>query len=135
MASETPVNDTPVVASQTSGTDTHDTLAATKINDPNTYKNARAFLAKHKDIEILRHWTTAPIPGAPAILDHAIGVALDLEWHPENQNHPTPEIDGKITQIGYTVFLMSALSDCRGPADFSTLLRRYCCIDYASAKE
>jgi hypothetical protein len=94
MASETPVNDTPVVASQTSGTDTHDTLAATKINDPNTYKNARAFLAKHKDIEILRHWTTAPIPGAPAILDHAIGVAPDLEWHPENQNrvHGLPDV-------------------------------------------
>jgi hypothetical protein len=85
MASETPVSDTQIVTSDTpvintqtivsdtSVEDTQDALAATTLNVPNTCKGARDFLPEYKDIDVLRHWTIAPIPGAPAILDRAIG--------------------------------------------------------------
>jgi hypothetical protein len=121
VASDTPVINTQTIVSDTSVEDTQDALAATTLNVPNTCKGARDFLPEYKDIDVLRHWIIAPIPGAPAILDHAIGVAPDLEWHPDNA---APEIKDKITQIGYTVFPMSALSDCQGPADFSALLKK-----------
>jgi len=100
-------------------------LASTSLHDPAIFQQVRDFLAPYSDVEVLRHWTTDPLPGAPAILDDAIGVAPDLEWLSQNPKIKVIEqIEGKITQVGWTVFPMAALKDCKSPADFPTLIKK-----------
>jgi hypothetical protein len=99
-------------------------LAAKTLQEPETFETARAFLKQYTDLEILRHWTTSPLPGAPAILDNTIGVAPDLEWHSQNKDDIIPELEGKITQVGYAIFPMATLLDCKAPADFAPLLKK-----------
>jgi hypothetical protein len=124
VASEISVDDKPVLVSDTTIDNTQAVLAVTSLSDLESIQSLRNFLGKYIGIKIIRHFTGVPFPGAPAIFDHAIGVAPDLEWHPDNKDNPTLETDGKITQIGLSVFLMSVLRDCHGPGNFSTLLKK-----------
>jgi hypothetical protein len=105
--------------------DTQDALAAVSFVYPKSLQGARDFLAKHKDIDVLRYYTTDPISGAPAILDHAVGVAPDLEWYSAAPKAKiTEQLENKITQVGWTVFPMSALKDCKSPEDFPRLIKK-----------
>lgn len=74
---------------------------------------------------MLRHWANHPLPNAPKILEDAVGVAPDLEWLKQDpKNKIVDQIEGKITQIGWTVFPMSILKECRTPAEFPALIKK-----------
>ncbi|KAJ4368427.1 hypothetical protein N0V83_006784 [Neocucurbitaria cava] len=95
--------------------------AAASPQETDTLKQLRAFLSKHSDLDVLRHWSTDPLPGAPIILDEAVGVFPDLEWY---DNSRMPNVPSKITKVGLTIFPMTALQQCKSPADFSTRIKQ-----------
>jgi hypothetical protein len=59
-----------------------------------------------------------------------LSVASDLEWYEVVPGAKVVDaIQGKITQVGWTVFPMSASKDCKTPADFTALIKKssmYC---------
>lgn len=75
------------------------------------------------ELRVLRHFTTDPINGVSPSLESAIGIVIDLQFYPQNPKEIIPELEDKLTQVEYTVFLMAALRKCKSPADFTTLLR------------
>jgi hypothetical protein len=57
-------------------------------------------------------------------LEHAIGVAFDLEWFSEiDGSKIIAQIEGKLTQVGWTVFPMAALKDCQTSDTFTRLMK------------
>jgi len=101
------------------------TLAVTSIEDQADFKTTREFLSKFTDLEVLRHWANHPLPNAPKLLEEAVGVAPDLEWLTQDpKNKIIDQIEGKITQIGWTVFSMSILKECHTPAEFPALIKK-----------
>ncbi|KAH4204382.1 hypothetical protein HBI25_079230 [Parastagonospora nodorum] len=67
----------------------------------------------------------SPLPNAPKILEDAVGVAPDLEWHTSDPNSKVSDkIEDKITQVGWTVFPMSILKECHTSAEFPALIKK-----------
>lgn len=97
-------------------------LAATSLDSKQSLKTLATFLSKHTEVEIIGHFVDKPLPDAPTMLEHAIGIMVDLEWHQQAENDKIPELDGRITQVGYTVVRMASLRDCKTSEDFLPLL-------------
>jgi hypothetical protein len=85
--------------------------------DPESLPYLRAQLQKFNGAELARHFTDSPLQGLPAKLNNALGIVMDLEWHKH-----LPE--DKITEIGFAVFRMSILRECKSPADFAAILKK-----------
>jgi hypothetical protein len=74
-------------------------------------------------LRVLRHFAIEPFPHIFPLFEFAAGIVVDLEFYPQNPQNIVPELEGKVTQIGYTVFPMGALGKCKTPADFPALLK------------
>tara|TARA_R110002003_G_scaffold814_2_gene21544 strand:+ start:2928 stop:4304 length:1377 start_codon:yes stop_codon:yes gene_type:complete len=110
--------------SSPAGTSNIESSLASISLQPINFQEIRDFLGPHTDLQVLRHFTTHPLPNAPPGLERAVGIAPDFEWHSQNPNNIIPQLEGKITQVGYTVFPMCALRECKKPADFPALLKK-----------
>jgi hypothetical protein len=72
VSSDPPANNALVVSSEASVEATQDALAAISLVDPESLEGVCAFLKKRKEIDVVRHFTSNSLPGAPAILGNAI---------------------------------------------------------------
>ncbi|CAO2655017.1 Nn.00g117500.m01.CDS01 [Neocucurbitaria sp. VM-36] len=97
------------------------TLDATSFQGRDEFNQLRAFLSQYTDLEVMRHWSSNPLPGAPAILEDAVGIFPDLEWF---DNTLMPNVASKITEIGLAVCPMTALRQCNSPTEFSTVIEQ-----------
>jgi hypothetical protein len=88
-----------------------------KIVDPESLTFLRQQLLKCKDIDIARHFAGSPLQDLPEKLDDTLGISMDLEWH----KHLPQD---KIIEVGFVVFRMSILRDCKSPADFVSLMKK-----------
>jgi hypothetical protein len=69
------------------------------------------------ELQVLRHFTTNPIKGIQSSFEAALGIVIDLQFYLQNPKDTIPELEDKLTQVGYTTFPMAALRKCKSPAD------------------
>ncbi|KAI4934214.1 hypothetical protein J4E85_002070 [Alternaria conjuncta] len=96
-------------------------MASTTTIYPNTLEGVKAFCKGRKALDLIRSFSTTPIPSAPAKWDDTLGVCLDLEWYNQPPDNPM-EI---INEGGLVVFPMKKLRSCKNPSDFENLIRNF----------
>jgi hypothetical protein len=80
----------------------HKKMSSTTTSFPNTLDGIKAFCKGRKPLDLVRSFSTAPIPGAPEKWDDTLGVCLDLVWYNQPSNNPTEVIN----ESGLVVFTM-----------------------------
>jgi len=96
-------------------------MASTTTIYPNTLEGVKAFCKGRKALDLVRSFSTTPIPGAPAKWDDTLGICLDLEWY----NQPPDKPMEIINEGGLVVFPMKKLRGCKSPNDFEDLIRNF----------
>lgn len=85
---------------------------------PNTLERIKAFCKGRKALDLVRRFSTTPIPGAPAEWDDTLGVCLGLEWY----NQPPDSPMKTINECSLAVSPMRKLRDCKSQIDSGDLI-------------
>ncbi|KAH6882658.1 hypothetical protein BKA58DRAFT_416582 [Alternaria rosae] len=81
----------------------------------------KAFCKGRKALDLVRRFSTTPIPGAPAEWDDTLGVCLDLEWYNQPPDSPVKIIN----ECSLAVSPMKKLRDCKSQSDSGDLIRNF----------